>query len=327
MESDLDRNLVGSDMIGLIRRAQSGEVLAFNLLVRLEQDEAYCFALRFLGSREAAELATKNAIINAYRNIRSFRGGNFRFWLLRIVANMALDQIHRGRHGGQRSMANRFHESDMSFIESSEGALQVALMELSEQCRLVVVLSDIQRLTYEEIAYSFAIPVDVVKSRLALGRGRLRDILYDSMVPSIKEERPRHMGAISIRSFLRLCRRLVRSYAGNVSKDRDKRLSAYLDGDWSLPETPALQSEIANDPALNSSLTGMRRVLDELAGHREVSVPRAFTLEVAAKYLRSFRLEWPILITATATALMFASALMGNVVTKGDGFRFPVLLP
>ena len=185
----------GPDSTDLVRRAQAGEIAAFNTLVLRHQDAAYGLALRFLGSREAAEDATQEAMIRAYRGIRSFRGERFRSWLLSIVANAARDELRRRKRRPQRSLDAARDDPDAPSIdppdrgpspeaEAERGelrrALERALLELPEQWRLVVILSDVQGLAYEEIADSFGIPVGTVKSRLSRARGRLRDILRAS---------------------------------------------------------------------------------------------------------------------------------------------------
>ncbi len=184
-----------TDATELVRRAQAGEIAAFNTFVLRHQDVAYGLALRFLGSREAAEDATQEAMIRAYRGIGSFRGERFRSWLLSIVANAARDELRRRKRRPQRSLDEARDDPDAPSIdppdrgpspeaEAERGelrrVLERALLELPEQWRLVVILSDVQGLAYEEIAESFDIPVGTVKSRLSRARSRLRDILRAS---------------------------------------------------------------------------------------------------------------------------------------------------
>ena len=183
------------DSTDLVRRAQAGEIAAFNTLVLCHQDAAYGLALRFLGSCEAAEDATQEAMIRACRELRSFRGERFRSWLLSIVANAARDELRRRKRRPQRSLDAARDGSDSLPIDPPDPgpspeaeavrgelrrALERALLELPEQWRLVVVLSDVQGLAYEEIAENFDISVGTVKSRLSRARGRLRDILRAS---------------------------------------------------------------------------------------------------------------------------------------------------
>ena len=179
----------------LVRRAQSGDLAAFNTLVIQHQDAAYSLARRFLGTREAAEDATQEAFIRAYRRIESFRGERFRSWLFSIVANAARDELRRRKRRPQLSLDEARDNPDRPSLDPPDpgpspeaeavrgdlrAALEGALLELPEDWREVVILSDVQGLTYEEIAETLSLPLGTVKSRLSRARGRLRDILRQS---------------------------------------------------------------------------------------------------------------------------------------------------
>jgi len=75
----------------LISRSRDGDLAAFNVLVERCQRPLYNLCLRMLASPEAAEDATQDAFIHAFRSIRTFRGGSFRAWLFRIGANACYD--------------------------------------------------------------------------------------------------------------------------------------------------------------------------------------------------------------------------------------------
>jgi RNA polymerase sigma-70 factor (ECF subfamily) len=179
----------------LVQRARTGELAAFNSLVLRHQDAAYGLALRFLSSREAAEDATQEAFIRAYRAIGSFRGERFRSWLFSIVANACRDELRRRRRRPQRSLDEAREQPDRADLDPVDPdptpeaqalsgelreALERSLMQLPEDWRLVVVLSDVQGLSYEEIAESAGVPLGTVKSRLSRARARLREILLAS---------------------------------------------------------------------------------------------------------------------------------------------------
>ena len=83
------------DEASLIQAARQGDLDAFNRLVLAYQDRLYTQAYRLLGEAEAAEDATQEAFISAYRNIHTYRGGSFRGWLLRIVTNACYDELRR----------------------------------------------------------------------------------------------------------------------------------------------------------------------------------------------------------------------------------------
>ena len=181
--------------IELVQRAREGELAAFNSLVLRHQDAAYGLALRFLSSREAAEDATQEAFIRAYRAIGSFRGERFRSWLFSIVANACRDELRRRRRRPQRSLDEAREQPDRADLDPVDPdptpeaqalsgelreVLERSLMQLPEDWRLVVVLSDVQGLSYEEVAEAAGVPLGTVKSRLSRARARLREILLAS---------------------------------------------------------------------------------------------------------------------------------------------------
>jgi RNA polymerase sigma-70 factor (ECF subfamily) len=190
----------------LVRRAQGGDLAAFNLLVVRHQSAAYSLALRFLRSREAAEDVTQEAFFRAYRALDGFRGERFRAWLLRIVANAARDELRRRKRRPQRSLDEARDDPDTPDLDPLERGpgpeqvaenadlrrvLEAALARLPEEWRMVVLLSDVHGLSYEEVATSVGVPVGTVKSRLSRARGRLREILRESgELPGRPERQP-----------------------------------------------------------------------------------------------------------------------------------------
>jgi RNA polymerase sigma-70 factor (ECF subfamily) len=83
------------DEIALIQDARGGDLDAFNRLVLAYQDLLYNQAYRMIGESDAAEDATQEAFISAYKNLHSYRGGSFKSWLLRIVTNACYDELRR----------------------------------------------------------------------------------------------------------------------------------------------------------------------------------------------------------------------------------------
>lgn len=174
----------------LISRSQSGDIQAFNDLVELYQRQVYNLALRMLGSAETAEDATQDTFVSAYRAIAGFRGGSFKAWILRIAANSCRDKLRVSRRASIVSLDNLMEEvGDFIADDKTESPedyaqrrelgrlLDGSLARLPEDQRLVVVLSDIQGLTYEEIAQVIGISLGTVKSRLSRARLRLRELL------------------------------------------------------------------------------------------------------------------------------------------------------
>jgi RNA polymerase sigma-70 factor (ECF subfamily) len=187
----------------LIEAAQRGDLDAFNQLVLKYQDMLYRIALRTLNDEAGAADAAQNAMIQAFRNIKSFRGGSFRSWLARVTVNASYDEMRRWRR--QPSVSLDQVNSDGEEIESLpwmvdlsdgpeeqfgytelRGALQACVKSLIPDYRMVVVLVDVEGMSYEEAARIADIPVGTVKSRLARARGQLRKTLqsYQNLLPT-----------------------------------------------------------------------------------------------------------------------------------------------
>ena len=187
----------------LIENAQRGNMDSFNQLVLKYQDMMFRISLRILNDEPSADDATQNAMIQAFRNIRSFRGGSFRSWLARVTVNASYDEMRRWRR--QASMSFEQVNSEGDEIESlpwmmdhSAGpeerydsvelrdVLQHCVKALNSEYRLVVVLVDVEGMSYEEVARVANIPVGTVKSRLARARMQLRKSLqsYRGLLPA-----------------------------------------------------------------------------------------------------------------------------------------------
>lgn len=182
------------DEVALIRAAREGDLNAFNRLVLEYQDLVYNQAYRVLGEPLAADDATQEAFISAYRNLRSYRGGSFRAWLLRIVTNACYDELRRRKRrpttpleplddaGEEIESPTWMEDPSESPEESAErselaAAIQDCINELPAEFRTVVALVDVQGMDYAEAADAIDKPLGTVKSRLARARARLRDCL------------------------------------------------------------------------------------------------------------------------------------------------------
>ena len=183
------------DEASLIQSAQNGDLEAFNRLVLAYQDLVYNQALRVLGDEAAAADATQEAFISAYRNIKGFRGGIFRAWMLRIVTNACYDDLRRRQRrpttplepmdeAGDEVESPYWMVDDQDMPEERverkqlEQAILGCLDGLPVEFKTVVVLVDVQGLDYNEAAQSMGKPVGTVKSRLARARLRLRNCLH-----------------------------------------------------------------------------------------------------------------------------------------------------
>ncbi len=202
-----DRALPSEDAeAGAIHKAQQGDLGAFNTLVLAHQEIAYRVAYRILGERDAAADAIQDSFLKAYRKLGQFRGGSFRAWLLRIVVNTCYDLLRsEKRHPSCSLGGDDPGDEDEGGLpgggESPEECairrelhdrIQAALGRLPADQRVVVILRDIEGVTYEEIAASTGMQLGTVKSRLSRGRSRLRDLLMVDAGPT--GSRPQRTG-------------------------------------------------------------------------------------------------------------------------------------
>ena len=166
----------------LIRSAKEGDLDSFNHLVERYQREVYNLSLRMLGNAPAAEDATQDAFISAFRGIGKFRGGSFRAWLFRIAANACRDQLRSLRRRPTTSMdsvpleieSDQPSPEDLAMRRELGEEIKRALAALPPDQRLAVILRDIEGLDYGEIAHVTGSSLGTVKSRINRGRERLR---------------------------------------------------------------------------------------------------------------------------------------------------------
>ncbi|HEV8310273.1 MAG TPA: sigma-70 family RNA polymerase sigma factor [Methylomirabilota bacterium] len=175
-----------------VQRVQAGETEAFELLVEKYKRKTFRLAYSVLRDQEEALDVAQEAFVKAFRSLPKFKGDSaFYTWLFRITMNLALDR-KRQRATRARSMgtddvppeewertAVATDPDPEAEATSAERRAQIArgLESLSEQHRSIIILSDIEGLSYREIAEVLAIPMGTVMSRLHNARKRLRDAL------------------------------------------------------------------------------------------------------------------------------------------------------
>lgn len=181
----------------LVDRALAGDLSAFERLVERHRDVVFRVAARIVG-REEAEDVSQDAFLRAFHRLSAFRGdAPFRVWLLRITRNAALNHQARRRAepvesveplvgsppGGEKRMPAE-HLEGRERRERLEGKVRL----LSPSHRVVLVLRDIEGLSYEEIATVTETPLGSVKGRLHRAREELIEILrsntYDWELPA-----------------------------------------------------------------------------------------------------------------------------------------------
>jgi RNA polymerase sigma-70 factor (ECF subfamily) len=174
-----------------IRAAQKGKLSAFNQLVMVHQRLAYNVAYRILNDGDLAADATQEAFIKAFKSIEQYRGGTFKSWLMRIVTNTCYDQLRYDQRRPTEALEPEDAEGDYAphLVDPSEPPEEVTVQrELGEMLqsslgllppdqRIVLILSDVEGFSYQEIAEITESNLGTVKSRLNRARAKLRELL------------------------------------------------------------------------------------------------------------------------------------------------------
>ena len=177
----------------LIKQCQNGDVQAFRHLVERYEDRIYALSCSIIGDREAAQDATQEAFVKAYKALTKFKGkSSFYTWLYRISTNVCLNVAQREQRRPDRiSLEGMREKTEMGldrFFGTEETQNDIERVDLRNQIhkvldrlspdhRAIVVLKDIEDLSQEEIADTLNISVGTVKSRLSRARAHLRDLL------------------------------------------------------------------------------------------------------------------------------------------------------
>jgi RNA polymerase sigma-70 factor, ECF subfamily len=147
-------------------------------------DAAYNLARWLLKSEADAQDVVQEAYLRALRFFGSFRGGDARAWLLTIVRNTAYSWISRNRGPLQPADFDEDQHADPALPvdvelirKADSAALRTAMENLPTEFREVVVLRDLEGLSYKEIAEVADLPIGTVMSRLARARSRLKSAL------------------------------------------------------------------------------------------------------------------------------------------------------
>ena len=173
----------------LVRAAAHGDEAAFGQLVRTYENKAYHLALRMCGNEEDARDVAQEAFLAAWRGLPSFRGeAGFSTWLYRLVSNAAIDHLRRTKH--QRGNVSLDDEElnldapdpapgpqESAEEQDLKSLVQDGLNQLGDDHRAVLVMREVQELSYEEISHTLGIDLGTVKSRIARARNALRKIL------------------------------------------------------------------------------------------------------------------------------------------------------
>ena len=185
----------------LVRRAQAGDLEAYDELIQRYQQRIYATVYHMTSNHEDANDLAQDSFIKAFQALKSFKGGSsFYTWLYRIAVNKTINFLKQRK--------NRVHMSlnDLDFntennpelvalisektprreagLNELQEKLNAALLKLSEPHRLVMVLHDVQGLSHEEVAEVMECNIGTVRSRLFYARQQMQSLLTDYLKPT-----------------------------------------------------------------------------------------------------------------------------------------------
>jgi RNA polymerase sigma-70 factor (ECF subfamily) len=181
-----------TDDRALVARAADGDRAAFGALVQRHQDRIFNLAYQVVRNREDALDVAQDAFVKAFASLSGFKGeASFTTWMHRIVVNLAIDCLRRRRRGDPTDYDDRLavpEERDAGFTapDNPEKALETrevrsllarGLQGLPPAHRAVLVLREIEGLSYRQIARVVGCNVGTVMSRLFYARRKLKKVL------------------------------------------------------------------------------------------------------------------------------------------------------
>jgi RNA polymerase sigma-70 factor, ECF subfamily len=170
--------------------ASDNKGLNFDSILSEYKDRVFALCFRMLGDYDDADDCAQEVFVKMYRSLDTFRGeSKLSTWIYRVAYNTALDAARSRKR--KRNVQHHISSGESGFdipderenpesktlVREQESMIQTALLKVPADQRSVVVLCDIEGRSYEEIALIAGISTGTVKSRIARGREKLREIL------------------------------------------------------------------------------------------------------------------------------------------------------
>ena len=175
----------------LLRRAQGGDAEAFEQLIGPLEQLIWRICWHYTGNREAAEDCGQETMIRIWRSLGSYRGDcALESWAYRIAANCCMDYLRKKKRDKSESVEplreQGFDPADPSpgteeqvVAEDVHRRLREAITQLPEEQREALILTQLQKVPYEEAALLLNISEGTVKSRVNRAKARLKEILSE----------------------------------------------------------------------------------------------------------------------------------------------------
>ena len=175
----------------LIKKFQDGDINAYNQLVYRYKDRLLNFIYRFLNDLDRSEDLVQDTLLKLYTHKDSYKEiAKFSTWLYTIAANLARTELRKLKRRKTFSVTELSYEdrefiisssdagpSDDHFSKNFEKNVQKALLALPVDFKTIIILRDIQELSYDEISKIVELPLGTVKSRINRGRIKLQQLL------------------------------------------------------------------------------------------------------------------------------------------------------
>ena len=179
----------------IVRKVLGGDANAFETLVLEYEKNVYNIALRMTGNSEDAADMTQEAFIKAYNSLQAFRGDSkFSVWLYRIVSNVCLDFLRSKNRRPTVSLSVEDDDGEDTQLDVADESQSPELLldrkltrdsvrrgldSLPPDYRQILLLREMQGLSYDEIAQALGLEVGTVKSRIFRARKKLCTFLID----------------------------------------------------------------------------------------------------------------------------------------------------
>jgi RNA polymerase sigma-70 factor (ECF subfamily) len=177
----------------LVRRAQDGDMVAFEELVARHRDKLFARAISMMRNEDDANDLSQEAWVKAWQRLKQFQGeSSFATWMTRIVINLCLDQLRKNKR--QRAESIQQMEEDVGGVERQmptvtfnptdglektelRARIDRALSQLSYEHRTVLILHEFEDLEYKEVAKRMQCSIGTVMSRLFYARRRMASLM------------------------------------------------------------------------------------------------------------------------------------------------------
>jgi len=177
----------------LIARFQNGDEYAFDEIVNRYKDRLLNFVFRFIGQIDESEDIVQDTFLKVYKNKNSYVNiARFSTWIYTIAGNLAKTELRKRKRRRIFSISKMgIDDKEFELLSTArtpeentesvfnEKIIQNAIQKLPDKFRTVIILRDIQELSYDEISKIIGVPLGTIKSRVNRARLKLRELLKD----------------------------------------------------------------------------------------------------------------------------------------------------